>query len=241
MCCFSGPVERVSETQIFARGEGTTQLLAYSMLFRANADVAMILPLPVPPGSAEEALRFIDLSGYPDFFAHLGAAFPPILEMTRGGPPQPRLLRVHDVGSFEASFVPTRADFARLDPRFRLPDSAWDRLPQYADYGFAVFKLRPSEAPKTIHPMAFQFPRRDPSLLFFPAVHVHDGVVHDDARFDHTLFMQGPPVASFEQTRTSVRSVINIPRAQGLVDGDGRLGRRVLKGLYPNRDIVVSA
>ena len=54
----------------------------------------------------------------------------------------PPPLRVHDVGLFEASFVPTLADFERLDPRFRLSPGVWEQLPQYRDWGFAVFKLK---------------------------------------------------------------------------------------------------
>ena len=106
---------------------------------------------------------------------------------------------VHDVGEFEASFVPTPADFNRLDERFRLPRSVWSALPDYADYGFAVFKL-PPEALWLLHapprgwtelpPDGVRLPRRNPSALFFPTVHVHDGAVHAEADFDHTLYMQ---------------------------------------------------
>lgn len=37
----------------------------------------MVLPLPVPPGSSESAVRFIGLSLYPKFFTDLDRAFPP--------------------------------------------------------------------------------------------------------------------------------------------------------------------
>src|SRR5207248_7445223 len=96
------------------------------------------------------------------------------------------LLNVVDVGSFEASFVPTIPDFERLDERFRLPTGTWDQLPQYKQYGFTVFKLKPGA--KVIHPMAFEFPRAAPARLFFPTVHIHDGKVHDTATFDHALY-----------------------------------------------------
>ena len=52
MCCFSRPVDSVSATNIFARsGAGGRQLIAYSMTLRAGEDLAMILPLPIKPGS----------------------------------------------------------------------------------------------------------------------------------------------------------------------------------------------
>jgi hypothetical protein len=112
---------------------------------------------------------------------------------------------------YEASYVPRLQDFERLDPRFRLPPQVWASLPLYADYGFAVFKLDfplrpkdreidaarariglpPQRQPRmTVHPMAFSFPRRDPSTLFFPTVHVHDLSVQPQADFDHALYAQ---------------------------------------------------
>jgi hypothetical protein len=226
MCCFSSAVRHVSETQIFARPSGNSQILVYSMRIQAEQEVAMILPLPVPPNSAESAVRFINLEAYPQFFTDLGALFPAMVALGRGpvdGGISRAPLAVQDVGLFEASFVPTIADFARLDPRFRLPETAWHALPQYADWGFAVFKLKqPGSAPASagvarrflqklfpsqtesevpagadafhephrIHPMAFEFPRRNPTELFFPTVHIHDGQVHETAEFDHELYFQ---------------------------------------------------
>lgn len=45
------------------------------------------------------------------------------------GPP----LVVHDVGSFDASFVPNVASFERLDERFRLSDSLGSQLPHHQE------------------------------------------------------------------------------------------------------------
>jgi hypothetical protein len=41
-------------------------------------------------------------------------------------------------------------------PVLRLPEGVWAKLPGYADFGFAVFKLKPGNA--QVHPMAFSFP-----------------------------------------------------------------------------------
>lgn len=268
MCCFSGPVA-VSGTNIFCRHLGARQLLAYDMRYASDDDVAMILPLPVPPGSGEKAVRFIDLSGYDDFFDHLHAAF----EIpTRGGSfPEDVLLgdsslEVHSVGSFDASFVPSRKDFARLDPRFRMPDAAWAALPQYADWGFAVFKLkaasileashegtpvsrpargRVSSGGGRVHPMAFEFPTRSPDQVFFPTVHVHDGAVREYARFDHWLFLQLPEDRRPQSTVTdrfapaerSADAVIDLARAKGLVSARDTLWRLRYAGEALNEDI----
>jgi len=193
MCCFSRPVQSVSATHIFARaGADGRQFLVYSMTLRTKEELAMVLPLPVKPGSGEKAVSFIDLKDYPDFFADLRKGFPePLAQPTPGktrslGATPDEKLEVVTVGNFEASFVPTIADFARLDERFRLPPGTWEKLPAYRDHGFAVFKLKSGEA--KIHPMAFSFPRANPAELFFPTVHIHDGKVHERAKFDHVLY-----------------------------------------------------
>lgn len=87
MCCFSGPVDHVADTKIFARNAGNgRQFLVYEMRFEAKADVAMILPLPVPPRSMEGDVRFLDFKEYPDFFRDMEQGFPvPYSPSSRGG------------------------------------------------------------------------------------------------------------------------------------------------------------
>ncbi|MCA9656027.1 MAG: hypothetical protein H6712_27515 [Myxococcales bacterium] len=256
MCCFSQPVELVAATKIFARPTGTgTQVLAYEMRFAAVGELSMVLPLPVPPGSAEDAVRFVDLSGYSDFFADLAKGFPVELDLPRGGPAPSRMaqpnLVVHEVGEFEASFVPTLADFERLDPRFRLPPGVWDSLPAYADYGFAVFELRGAVSrvgrllgrrtkPRTVHPMAFELPSRAPERAFFPTVHVHDGRVHPSADFDHTLYLQGLDApAGWDRSEGPAEAFVDLERAQGLVRPGEPCSRRTMVGRFANEDVWV--
>lgn len=249
MCCFSGPVKSVSGTQIFARpAEQGRELLAYAMTVDTANPLAMILPLPVPPGSPEGALRFIDLKGYPSLFDDLEALFPRPPSKGEGASrslaaaaPLPQL-EVVDVGDFEASFVPALKDFARLDARFRLSDAVWKKLPQYRDWGFAVFKLKAGA--KTVHPMAFEFPRRDPDKLFFPTVHVHDGKVHEKAHFDHALYCQFPdfsrhPPAPWEESPAPAGRSVDADRSKGLVDKDTHVYRRRIYGNQKNQDTVV--
>src|SRR5579872_953775 len=126
MCCFSRKVESVSGTNIFARGTAKGhQVLVYSMTLSAPEDLAMILPLPVPKVAKEDAVRFINLEKYPTFFADMARPFTPPPSRgggghTKGGTLSRPALKVVAVGSFEASFVPSVKDFARLDERFRL-------------------------------------------------------------------------------------------------------------------------
>lgn len=261
MCCFGGrggALRYVGKTNLFARATGERQLLVYSMNVAAAEPVAMILPLPVPPGPPEDAVRFIDLHGYPRLFTDLDAGFPDLMLpksrglLARNAAPQ-RTLVVHRVGDFEASFVPTLADFARLDPRFRMSDAVWRALPQYADWGFCVFKLIDLRRgwfgrtrPRTIHPMAFEFPRREPSRLFFPTLHVHDGEVHPRAEFDHTLYYQAeralqPTLAAWmDQTSpTSAAAFVDVARTAGIVDGAAPVHRMFVTGTQPNTDVLL--
>ncbi|MBA3547972.1 MAG: hypothetical protein H0T76_15925 [Nannocystis sp.] len=273
MCCFGGrarALKYVGKSNLFARAAGERQLLVYSMNVAASEPVAMILPLPVPPGSPEDAVRFIDLHGYPQLFTDLDAGFPEVFlypksrgPLARSAAPR-RTLEVHRVGDFEASFVPRVADFARLDPRFRMSDEVWRALPQYADWGFCVFKLIDLRSgwfgrswfgrswfgrstARTIHPMAFEFPRRDASRLFFPTLHVHDGEVHPHADFDHTLYYQAgrelQPTLEAWTTQTSPTTAaefVDVARSAGIVDGAAPVHRLLIKGTQPNTDVLLT-
>ncbi len=248
MCCFSGQVQRVADTNIFARASAEgRQFLVYSMNFKADDAVAMILPLPVPKESKEDAVKFINLEKYEDFFADLNRGFPEPPTARPGSldadaPLADPQLKVVEVGSFEASFVPAVKDFARLDKRFRLPDGVWEKLGAYNDFGFAVFKLKAGE--QKVHPMAFEFPRSDPKQLFFPTVHIHDGKVHDKAGFDHALYCQvaeGHSLPMFDWRESPQHAVefVNIDKAKGIVEKNAHCYLRELRGRYKNADVIV--
>lgn len=259
MCCFSPvsapagffswlfrstPKLHVAATRIFARVIGAEQALVYSMQLSVGGDVAMILPVPVVPGAGEHALTFVDLARYPRLFEDMRSGFElellaaPLSRGLRLSVSRPRLV-VHEVGSFVASYVPTRGDFDRLDPRFRLPDSVWAAMRRYDDWGFAVFQLARGKK-KQIHPMAMRFRTREPSKLFFPTVHVHDGKLHDVATFDHELYYQWPSIAAAPRvdpvTYVPARSLLRMPDTEGLFDGELPIARRVRAGALPNED-----
>lgn len=225
------------------------QYLVYSMHVDAAEDLAMILPIPVPPKSAEDAVRFINLEKYPEFFSDLRSGFPTpkmAAPPTRGKPPvvaAMKKLEVVAVGSFEASFVPSVADFERLDERFRLPSGVWDQLPQYRDFGFAVFKLKSGD--QKVHPMAFEFPRAKPAELFFPTVHIHDGSVKPQARFHHDLYCQrsgGENLMAWNESPGVARSFVRkMDLTFGIVDPGGHCYRRGMVGTFENEDVKVLA
>jgi hypothetical protein len=249
MCCFSRPVQSVKGTQIYARAtSGGRQFVVYSMTLRAKEALAMVLPLPVKQGSGEKAVEFVDLSGYAAFFDDLRKGFPEALSIANSrSKSEPAVastskLEVQTVGNFEASFVPTVADFSRLDERFRLPGGVWENLPNYRSFGFAVFKLKAGEA--KIHPMAFSFPRANPAQLFYPTVHIHDGKVHDRATFDHVLYLQRGEgdlfsLLDWEESFRPAVAFMKLDQAKGIVDGEGHCYRRTLSGRLQNKDYVL--
>jgi hypothetical protein len=254
MCCFSRPVESVSATKIFARSsKDGRQFIVYSMSIQTKEDLAMILPIPVPKGSPDDAVRFINLKDYATFFDDMAGGFPQGGSGGFGGgrslgglPEKRKPLPVVEVGDFGASFVPSIKDFARLDKRFRLPDAAWDRLPQYRDYGFAVFKLKEGEAKKQqkVHPMAFEFPRANRRKLFLPTVHIHDGKVHAEAEFDHALYCQATggerlPMRQWLESVQLAGQFLKVGKTDGIVDGKSHVYLRSIRGKQKNEDIVV--
>jgi len=124
-----------------------------------------------------------------------------------------------------------------------LPEGTWDSLPQYKMFGFAVFKLK--EGKKKIHPMAFDFPQADPSKLFFPTVHIHDGKVHDKADFDHALYCQPDgaaetgPLVHWRESTGPANSFVDIDRAAKLLDPEAHVYLKTISGMQKNVDTLV--
>ena len=250
MCCFSGKVRAVENTRIFARMmEDGMQSIAYAMKLDAPQELAMILPIPVKAGTKEDQVRFVNFEKYPVLFDDLSRGFPPEAggePLSRGPKPAAapeRTLKVQSVGSFEASFVPSPKDFTRLDARFRLPDGAWEKLPQYRDYGFAVFKLK--QGVSSVHPLAFLFPSRHPERLFFPTVHIHDGEVHEKEKFDHTLYFQTRQtglraLAGCDESDYAAVAFVKCGLTGGLVEAGLHVRRIKLNGELKNEDKILS-
>jgi hypothetical protein len=259
VCCFSRPVERVEQTRIFARGSGGRQLIVYELKLAAAEDLAMVLPLPVVAGSGEDAIAFVDLDTSPTFFSGLDQAFRPAAasgELSAQSRSLGAPLPVHQVGSFEASFVPRADDFDRLDPRFAIPSSLWATLPSVRSYGFVVFKMRMPAPPRppllarlfgnveppplrAFHPMAFWFPRAQRERIFFPTLHVHDGRVHASATFDHVLYAQSDRAPEgWERSIHPVRDAVGGAARELLLEQP--VQRHVLTGSLPNVDVWIN-
>jgi hypothetical protein len=258
MCCFSAKTE-VHGTSIFARLlKQNTQGLVYQMRYTAERPTAMILPLPVALPAREDSVRFKNLEGYPSFFDHLANGFPakPSFSLSRSKSASvseaASTLEVHDVGDYIATFVPSVKDFGRVDPQFSIAKDVWDKIPGYADYGFAVFQLKKlSGAP---HPIALEFDTRLAQTIFFPTVHIHDGSVHEKDDFDHVLYTQettfdervssydGPDTVDsktgFVRSKERATAFTESAKSQGLIDPNLLVHKMTMRGTLPNRDTV---
>jgi len=257
VCCFARPVTSVRNTRIFARLTGLgSQFLVYQMKYDSPEENAMILPIPVKESASEESVRFVDLKEYPHFFQDLDRGFPytpPIFQIgCSGGPAWEAAgqLDVHEVGNYVASFVPTIADFERLDPRFTLSPETWSHLPHYQKFGFAVFQLASGDLEP--HPMAFEFETESDSI-FFPTLHIHDGEVHDQEEFDHQLYAQHAGLDSqvygyinsdisdsetgLVRSKYQAKSFCDTEKTKGIVVPNLLVHRQVIEGPEDNRDI----
>lgn len=248
MCCFTGKVEEVKNTRIFARlGERGNQVLIYQMALKAATDLAMVLPIPVKAGTSEDSVKFFDFSKYDSVFDDLWELFPvtnrsadPFAFTHPAAVSVERRLKVVSVGAYDASFVPTIADFSRLDARFRLPDDCWKKLPGYADFGFAVFKLKPGNA--QVHPMAFSFPSALSDTVFFPTLHIHDGEVHPKETFDHTLYLQAPASnlsrGGWTESPALAVTKVKCGLTHGMIRPELHVYRQSMLGIFDNGDVV---
>lgn len=247
MCCFTGEVEGVTDTRIFARlNKVGEQVVIYQMALNAPQDVAMVLPIPVKEGASEGAVKFYDLSKYATVFEDLGRLFP--MPAMAGDPfgavavaAADYELEVVSVGAYDASFVPTIADFQRLDQRFRLPEDVWAKLPGYADFGFAVFKLKRGNS--EVHPMAFTFPSAVTGTVFFPTLHIHDGEVHAKEEFDHTLYLQGTAAnlarGGWHESPGLAVTKVSCGLTHGMIRPEMHVYQQRMRGTFDNGDVVV--
>ena len=261
MCCFSTRTE-VHGTRIFARltTQGT-QMLAYQMQYTAEAPTAMILPLPVASPADDTSVQWKSLKEYDTFFGDLAAGFPaePPPQSLFGSRSKSAVaaaapLPIHEVGDFVATFVPSMKDFSRLDPRFVIASDVWAKIPEYRDYGFAVFQLKSLSG--TPHPIAFEFRTRLRDVVYFPTVHIHDGTVHPQGSFDHALYLQdrrfdarvgsydGPTAADrstgYVRSKDTLASFADVGRGAGLLDGGLLVHRTTMQGMLPNQDTLVN-
>jgi hypothetical protein len=98
--------------------------------------------------------------------------------------------------------------------------------------------------------MAFTFRTREPDAIFFPTLHVHDGKIHETAKFDHELFFQIAAGRAdrpdgidtpFQRSWGTAQQVVPIERTKGIVAADEHVELWTLRGKLANADTRVRA
>lgn len=237
--CIMCDEARVFGTKIFSRlSRRGENVLLYQMGVESKHELAMVLPISRREGGR---FKFVDFTGYSRIFEQLEKLFPDLSDgddlfgglTLAAGPESP--LPVEKIGSFDASFVPTLADFDRVDARFRLKPGIWEKLPAYQSWSFAVFQLRKGR--HKVHPMGLAFETRFTGKCFFPTVHVHDGELHSEADFDHLLYTQGIAAAGdWEEASVATSVHIGVDETHGFVR-PGPVYRRTIVGRRRNADV----
>lgn len=247
MCIFTGEVESVGDTRIFARQEAHRQAIVYDMVLSSNDETAMVLPIPIADSTSADQVEFVDLSGFSTFFDDIESLFPQWMSASVDALSSRSLdlIEVQEVGVYEASFVPTPGDFRRLDPRFSLNDTFFEQAPEYSDYGFVVFKLKPGES--RVHPMAFWFSKINDNQLFFPTKHMHDGIVHSSDDFSHTLYGQCDAYSGVDSTLETINPENHLDmlnsiarNSLGLVSLGQMICKKTMYGKNDNKDVWLS-
>lgn len=198
MCIINEEVDDVNSTQIYASLDksGKRQLTIYSNKIVTEKDNAMILPVPNP-----QSVSFVDLSDYTSIFDDFQRSFIKRLTLSntsksRGFPSMNCVndtLAVHNVGSYQASIVPSLSDFNKLDKSiFTINPEVFTILQKNysSTFGYIVCKLK--KGTHAYHPFAYthdtymienQFSLMDlfynkqkKPLLFIPTRHYHTHV-----------------------------------------------------------------
>ena len=90
--------------------------------------------------------------------------------------------------------------------------------------------------------MAFRFPTRDATTLFFPTMHVHDGTIPESATFDHALYCQGTPrnELAWERSGGPIEDPVgSFAKANGVLTLGEEAWKQGMAGLRANEDVLV--
>jgi hypothetical protein len=183
---------QVQVTSIFAKKHAGKDVLVYEAALTTPESNAMVLPIPILAPSTP--IELLDLSAFPRMFSEIALYYngPGDGAFAWGAPSgPPQKLAVFSVGSFKASIVPSLAHLDQIDARFQIHPGFRQLLAdRYGDWAFVVYQLAPGN--QVLHPFGVTFESRFQEHLFFPALHVHDGVhAPAEADFAHYFYAQG--------------------------------------------------
>jgi hypothetical protein len=253
MGIFSTPVRVASTFNYFARASragADHQFLACNFRYEAETAFTLILPLPTPLDAPANAVRFINLSGYDDFFQDVRRGLPALTRDTAKQSLTDRIVeKVRDwldldTTQIEFAFFPTQQVLADMSQQWPLAESVWAALQPYMNFGLVGLKLEAGS--NRLPPIAVEFPRGTSTELFFPTAH---NLPRSAAlNLKHVLYAQTPHRSLEWRISTSpgddhrqllARDFVKVDRTLGLIDPDEPIVARRLSGPNDNFDVCV--
>lgn len=239
---------RVAKTKILAMlsKDRQRQLIVYSNEVQTNIkNNVMILPVPNKDGNSDKSIKFVDLSSYPNIFDDCRSSFasPMFLSTNSVSFSLSRSIAIVDVGSYQASIVPSIDEFVFLNSLFKIPENVIEILKKYyaKNFSFIVCKLREGEV--KYHPFAYYHELLRHNTLFIPTRHHHPhsiGGTHVEeaiSDWDHAFYAANVtndserPFTSCRIDMKKLPSFFNYP-----IDSMSEWSRT---GLKKNEDVMV--
>ncbi len=256
MCIINEPAE-VHETELFVvpHTNGIDQLTVYANEVKTGStNNMMLLPVPYP-----NTVDFINLEDYQHIFKDLKKSFYGRLPPLRNIAQNSDVLKVHDVGSYKATLVPTHADLGRINSEVFgtvqenikvLLAENYEGLP--APFGYIICKLKSGSAVK-YHPFAYRHKmasnKAGKKVLFVPTRHEHGSQgnimnpiippdVPDDheADWDHVIYSINTDTSAGTMGSGSELKTDKIPNFD--IGNVRTINKKVIKGIYPNNDLI---
>ncbi|HIA03134.1 MAG TPA: hypothetical protein EYN66_14715 [Myxococcales bacterium] len=238
MAIFSQPVEAVADINIFARMNGTRQILVIALRMTSSIDTSLVVPLPIAMNAGDSPVKFIDFSENTAYFAALRRGFTNAAgtrERRSGDEAGAPTMRYMSSGPYAEHFISDISDFESLDLSAQFPPELSGTFSPYLKYGFAVFQLRAGRNVR-VKPMALEFETRHPDKLYFPTYEFSDGITRSSYRFDTVLFCQHAERAGWDETRGTANSYMQMDELQGILSPERLVQRFALNGDLPNED-----
>ncbi|MBI5566494.1 MAG: hypothetical protein HY870_16460 [Chloroflexi bacterium] len=247
MGIFSMPIRVASTFNYFARANADHQFLACNFRYEAETPFTLILPLPTPPDTPASAVRFINLSGYDEFFSDMRRGFPNLTRDTGKQSFTDRLLeKVRDwldldTTQIEFAFFPNRTVLAEMHDSWPVSDAVWASLEPYAACGLVGLKLEAGA--NRLPPIAFEYPRRNLDELAFPTA--HNLPQSSAVTLRHALYAQTSKrslewrisINAEDERPLRAREFVKTDRTLGLIDPDQPIVSRRLAGPTGNVDV----
>lgn len=234
MCMTNGPAKLSGTRILVIAGTNGQQLTVYQNSADTETKNAMILPVPTTRG-----LKLVDMTNYKDIFSKLSKYFPNLSRSAYKGISlnSSDTLKVHKVGSYQASIVDSLDDFARIDSSFRLNLNVGEILKtHYPAFGFIVCQL--VEGENDYEPFAYTHQIID-GKVFTPTRHYHgEGPPETTSDWDHEIYTVGcvaPDARISSKTSYEISQLCNYT---GVANHDTILSQIKISGVHTNYDAI---